>query len=296
MKKKDNNKKRPFAVIIGIIISMCSIATMIFAFANVAGITKIMNEETELTPQFRWYCAIVYFLMGLLHLPFFFQFKKKKGTFKHLIYVASYFSCGIIIVLLGGNIWFCAITGLIFFATLIAGRLISIFNNKTLRNIIINALAMFISGSLFVTCLSMLLAGNYLSPLLISQSAIGILSFVYILQEAFYKIQFNELKEIIQRTFVFEIILGLISLIVSFSFIFTLFEEITYPDALWYCFAVVTTIGFGDIVVTNVVCRILSVILGLYGILVVAAFTSVIVNFYNETKNKSSKEEKDTIL
>ena len=41
-----------------------------------------------------------------------------------------------------------------------------------------------------------------------------------------------------------------------------------FGDALWYCFAIVTTIGFGDISAVSVPGRILSVILGFYGIIV----------------------------
>ena len=64
----------------------------------------------------------------------------------------------------------------------------------------------------------------------------------------------------------------------------------TFGDGLWYSFSVVTTIGFGDKVVVSTISRILSVILGIYGLLVVAVITSIIVNFYNETKDKEEKK------
>ena len=64
-----------------------------------------------------------------------------------------------------------------------------------------------------------------------------------------------------------------------------------FPDALWYTFAVVTTIGFGDFTATTLVGRVLTVILGIYGIVVVAVITSIIVNFYNETAGKDDKKE-----
>ena len=62
----------------------------------------------------------------------------------------------------------------------------------------------------------------------------------------------------------------------------------TIFDALWYCFAVVTTTGFGDLAAVTLIGRILTVILGFYGIVVVALITSVIVNFYNEVKDISN--------
>ena len=65
----------------------------------------------------------------------------------------------------------------------------------------------------------------------------------------------------------------------------------TFGDALWYCFAIVTTIGFGDIVATSMLGRILSVILGIYGLVVVSIITSIIVNFYNEVKSIPDPDE-----
>jgi voltage-gated potassium channel Kch len=76
-------------------------------------------------------------------------------------------------------------------------------------------------------------------------------------------------------------------LIVAFSLVFPHLEEgiATFNDALWYCFAIVTTIGFGDFSAVTPIGRLLSVILGLYGIIVVALITSIIVNFYGEMKS-----------
>ena len=53
-------------------------------------------------------------------------------------------------------------------------------------------------------------------------------------------------------------------------------------DAIWFCFAVVTTIGFGDIVVTNLFARIIAIILAVYGILVIAIITGIIVYYISE--------------
>lgn len=53
-------------------------------------------------------------------------------------------------------------------------------------------------------------------------------------------------------------------------------------DAIWFSFAVVTTIGFGDIVVTNLFARIIAIILAVYGILVIAIITGIIVYYISE--------------
>ena len=68
----------------------------------------------------------------------------------------------------------------------------------------------------------------------------------------------------------------------------------TFGDSLWYCFAVVTTIGFGDMTAVSAIGRILSVVLGIYGIIVVALITSIIVNFYGEMK-KVRNDEADPV-
>ena len=85
----------------------------------------------------------------------------------------------------------------------------------------------------------------------------------------------------------------MLALIAAFSIIL-MFEEPTmayYPDALWYCFTVVTTIGFGDFYATTLIGRLVTVVLGIYGIVVVAVITSIIVNFYNETSGKKDAKE-----
>ena len=54
-----------------------------------------------------------------------------------------------------------------------------------------------------------------------------------------------------------------------------------YGDALWYLYAVVTTIGFGDFVAQHLVSRILSVLMSISAAVVIAIITGVIVNYFN---------------
>lgn len=98
----------------------------------------------------------------------------------------------------------------------------------------------------------------------------------------------RRLIHIIKETKVIEELIGLGILISIFSLIFLRIEPnvITYIDALWYSFAVVTTIGFGDIVIVTLLGRILSVILGIAGIINVAIITSVVVNYYQANKEE----------
>ena len=61
-------------------------------------------------------------------------------------------------------------------------------------------------------------------------------------------------------------------------------------EALWYCFSVVTTIGFGDVIAEHFVSRALSVVLSVAAVLVIALITGVIVNYYTHVIDLKNKE------
>ena len=56
----------------------------------------------------------------------------------------------------------------------------------------------------------------------------------------------------------------------------------TWGDALWYCFQAVTTIGFGDIVVTSPAARVVLVLLSVTSVFYLAVITGVVVAYCNE--------------
>ena len=62
------------------------------------------------------------------------------------------------------------------------------------------------------------------------------------------------------------------------------------PTALWYCYAVISTAGFGDVVVTTYIGNLISVLLTVYSLLVIALVTGVIVNYYNQLIQIRQKE------
>ncbi|WP_312179387.1 potassium channel family protein [Arthrobacter sp.] len=64
----------------------------------------------------------------------------------------------------------------------------------------------------------------------------------------------------------------------------------TIGDSFWYLFVSFTTIGFGDFVAVTLVGRLITVFVALYGILVVALATGVIVGFYNELLRARTKD------
>ena len=70
----------------------------------------------------------------------------------------------------------------------------------------------------------------------------------------------------------------------------------TFGDALWYLFASFTTIGFGDFVAETLIGRLITVFVALYGILVVALATGVIVGFYNELLRLRTRESLHDVI
>jgi voltage-gated potassium channel len=71
------------------------------------------------------------------------------------------------------------------------------------------------------------------------------------------------------------------------------YKKMSFFDAIWFCVAVVTTFEFGDVVVTNAVDRIVAIILALYGKLVIAIITGVIVYYISKILDVNKLSEKD---
>ena len=64
----------------------------------------------------------------------------------------------------------------------------------------------------------------------------------------------------------------------------------TFSDGFWYCFAVATTVGFGDIAAVSHLGRILTAILSIYSIGVVAIFTAVITSFFMDMAKSRAED------
>ena len=57
---------------------------------------------------------------------------------------------------------------------------------------------------------------------------------------------------------------------------------ITGVLTLWYCYEVISTAGFGDVVAVTFIGKMCSVLLTIYSLFVVAIATGVVVNFYTQ--------------
>ena len=97
---------------------------------------------------------------------------------------------------------------------------------------------------------------------------------------------------ILKRTKATQILSGyIVFLFVSAAIIQLVEPDINhYGDALWYCYAVLSTAGFGDIVAMTFVGKLVSVLVTIYTIFVVAIVTGVVVNYYGQIVEMQRRE------
>ncbi|MBR2716073.1 MAG: two pore domain potassium channel family protein [Ruminococcus sp.] len=100
------------------------------------------------------------------------------------------------------------------------------------------------------------------------------------------------LKDILVRTKTNRILTVYLIFVLLSALLIVIFDPKIdrYIDALWYCYAVISTAGFGDVVVTGAFSKIISVLVTAYSTIVIAIVTGVVVNFYTELVERQKKE------
>ena len=173
---------------------------------------------------------------------------------------------------------------------------LSFYENKP--NIAQKITYIILGSMLVLLCLGIWSGVNHELSYLISVLVVA-LSFVIAMKNLIEpSLKFDKMRlfvSIMFKTHLFDVLICLLALMIGFSFLLPRVDSAipTFWDAMWYCFVVVTTIGFGDYVSTTFFGRIISVVLGMYGIVVVAIITSVIVNFYNAVMVKENEIKKE---
>ena len=211
---------------------------------------------------------------------------------KELVCSALYLFCALLFLFIPKENLSLTISAVVFFIVIATNVIFGmIFGAKKVLTIVFNVLLLLSSVVFIVVIIYMHISDMGIVVAAILSVAVEVKSLVHIVLTSFSQIKLGILQRIIRKTYASEILFGLFMLIVSFSAVFVSQEPgiTTYYDALWYCFALVTTIGFGDFTVVTAMGRVLSVVLGIYGIIVVALVTSIIVNFYNEVKHESGE-------
>ena len=288
-KKLTKYQVRMFKMLIGSIIYF-----MIMVFGSIAG--GLLVGENPDVPAFIFLSFTFLFVAFLYFYKIMVGKRRKFDIIRHSISISIYLVLTVLAFFIEKGTTFISLIGILYAGALVSDRTFSIIKKRRARNIIL-AVIFYIFATLIVL-ISLAVMGEEemgTSILAINPLSLVVTSFVGVMRLIFSGLRGKTLVEIIRKTYTIEILYGLVTLIFATSIMFLLIEDgfNNYGDALWYCFAVVTTIGFGDFAATTVIGRILTVILGIYGIIVVALITSIIVNFYNETAhlNKEGDEE-----
>ena len=299
-KSKNNFFDKPIIRIILTLISMV-ISTSVLALTSFTVLQVYQNTYIEAHKFLVW----IFLLVGLMNIIAYLRTRTKISFIKSVVLLFFNIAIGIISLFAKDNPFLFLLVGGLYCFTIALSCLFTIINKPDARTIIINGL--------IVVLLILIVIGIFrASPdkevdmqttITLECVFIAIVSFIEALRIVFYQLKFKILFKIVVNTFSLEILFGLLTMIVCFSLvIYSVEPDIpTFADALWYSFAVVTTIGFGDFTAVTPIGRVLTVILGLYGLVAVAVITSIIVNFYNETSGKKdakeikeiSKQEKD---
>ena len=272
-------------------ISSIVISAVILAFSALT-IIDISNSSYESAPK---YLIWIFIGSGLMSIVTFLRNRTKINLIKCFIMLGFDVVLGIVVLFAKSNPFLFSLTAGLYCLGLIVGCVFNIIQDRRVRTIIFNSLII-----LFAIAMGI---GMLVSPIdeveqiqnliLVECIFIAVVSFISAASIAFSQLKVKVLLKVVLNTFSLEILFGLLTLIVCFSLVFMRVEPDidTFPKALWYCFAIVTTIGFGDLVAVTPIGRVLSVFLGIYGLVVVAVITSIVVNFYNETSGKKDQKE-----
>ncbi len=216
---------------------------------------------------------------------------EKHEYVKRMGYAATFFICSLL-VMFGHSDRALKVSAAIYCLTLVYSMIISFSKKKRVIKLILYILLIIF---LLLTAFSMVVSDE-ISPVM----AVGVVSICVFLQELYRlifislsQIKYKLLLSIATRSLAPQVLSGLVLLIAASSVVLRSEEPgiNSYSDALWYCFALVTTIGFGDFTAVTFLGRMISVLLGIYGIIVVAVITSIIVNFYNESKTEEQHDK-----
>ena len=265
------------------------LTTAVLVFSVLTFVEAKNNQLTEAPKYMVW----VFIFLGLSRFVSYLKDRKATSLVRALVLLCVDVGLGVLIIFARYNTYIFSLSAGIFALSIILSRIFKLIDKHSVRDIVFNALVMIFAIAMAVGFFQKVNSDVVGSVILLECLFIAVCTFIEASLLSLSQLKLDIFLKIIFKTFALEILFGLLALIAAFSIIL-MFEEPTmayYPDALWYCFTVVTTIGFGDFYATTLIGRLVTVVLGIYGIVVVAVITSIIVNFYNETSGKKDAKE-----
>ena len=290
---KEKKKLTPYAknLISMILGSATNTFSMLFAIGAAGNALTDNLQPVPILSFFSFFFLAVYYFQKV------FSYRDNKVyKWRFATICGVYLMFAILVLFAVFNIFIYFSIAVIYLVISIVNRIFIIIKNHKLRSIILNGLIIALSTlTLIIVAPLAGLGDNYIMIIYAVALLLTVaVSFVSVMFIVFSRFRRKTLIHIIRKTYAIEILYGLFILLVAVSVMLTMIEPEmeNFGDALWYCFALVTTIGFGDIKAVTIVGRVLSVVLGIYGIIVVALITSIIVNLYNEnaTRRNDKKE------
>lgn len=273
------------------------ILAIIFCFTSIG--LSVSNNFVALYTLF-----IAIMLLGVnrigLHLSNF-----KKNMIENIVVTCFIFVIAILVALTKYGIYFLTSALFCYCLTIIGFRILKLKEDHSIQSIIFNVLCIILSFLMSFVFFFPAIYAKHATSVSNSNFIVMCFSFIIIVSSSknlifpyHHFLKLDVVSRIIKKSLVNEILMILIILIILCSVYFTVVEPniTSYVDSLWYSFSVITTIGFGDVPVVTTFGRILSVILGISGIVVVALVTSFIVNFYNEMSRRRDEATLEKIL
>ena len=283
-KELSENARRVLTIALA---AVCS--ALILAFSSLTVITATQGSYQDAPNYLMW----VFISMGLLGFIPFIKKSNKINLIKALVQFIFSLALGIMVLFAKDNIYMFSLTGGLFAVAFIATRALKVVEDHSVRSCVFNGILITIALGLGIALFIPVDVVSIDQVILLECMFIAFIALGELAFTAFANFRFTVLFRIIVKTFALEILFGLFATMVASALILLTIEDAftTFGDSLWYCFAVVTTIGFGDFVADTIIGRLITVVLGTYGIVAVAVITSIIVNFYNEVSGKKDKNE-----
>ena len=287
--KKEPKKNRKGMTVAEILFSLLTIPTGL-AYAR-----SIERGAEEVESQIFLMFAFLFLAIALCLRAAGNRYKTQRSARrgKDFAFSAVFLLCAVLILLLNRPEFAIKLACSAFLVSIMGGRVLSIIRTRRWYRIALNLLLILLLGFFVVELWNADEEGMEIAIELI-MILFAVSGFCRIMSVIFSRLRLDLLRDIVRNTYAAEIIAGLLLLMVCFAWVMMYLDPNidSLGNGLWYCFAIVTTIGFGDIAAASLVGRIMSVILGIYGIIVVALITSIIVNFYGEMK-KTPPEDPD---